>query len=133
MPTPMPRILVTGSRNWDDTETIAEALHLFYRALGKDRSIVLVHGGARGADAIAAEIWRNQGLPVEAHPADWKTHGRRAGFLRNQEMVRAGADVCLAFIKDDSKGATMCANLAEQAGIPVLRFNADAESGNAAI
>lgn len=121
------RVLVTGSRSWDDHDTVRAALAVArWDAAGP---MVVVHGACTsGADAIASwwcrQFARTKGLGIteERHPADWERHGRRAGFVRNAEMVALGADVCLAFIRAASPGASHCARLAEEAGIPTRRF-----------
>lgn len=115
-----PRILVTGSRHWVRRSTIEDALREVGRAYA--RPPVLVHGAARGADTIAAEVAAGMGWEVEPHPARWGTHGDAAGPLRNAEMVAAGANLCLAFILNASRGAEGCARLARAARIPVLYF-----------
>lgn len=81
--------------------------------------IVLVHGGARGADSLAHTLWLQAGLPVEVHHADWAAHGKRAGILRNLHMVELGAELCLAFPVGESRGTRHCMSAAEKAGIPV--------------
>jgi hypothetical protein len=113
------RILVTGSRTWTHTTTIRRHLTHARQAYP---GAVLIHGNARGADRIAAGIWRHWQLPVEPHPADWTHHGRAAGYHRNRAMVATGADLCLAFIRNNSPGATMCADLAETAGTRTIRI-----------
>lgn len=121
------RILVTGSRTWDDEETIANAL--WCSIMLATETPTLVSGACpTGADAIAERLVQQtidehpDSWVIERHPAEWDKHGKRAGFVRNAEMVNLGADVCLAFIKDGSKGATMTADLAEKAGIPTKRY-----------
>jgi uncharacterized phage-like protein YoqJ len=126
------RILITGSRTWDDPEFVDDAICDVIMSHYNETDFVVVHGTAKGADQMAGwavdrlqrEWSSTTGRTVreERHPANWNEDGKRAGYLRNQEMVDAGADICLAFIHNDSKGATMCADLAEEAGIPVLRY-----------
>lgn len=120
------RILVTGSRTWDDILRITNELRdevLAARMCGAHP--VIVHGACpRGADMIAARWARGYDVTQEPHPADWNRYGKVAGFRRNAEMVALGADVCLAWIKDGSRGATHCAEAAAKAGIPVRYFRA---------
>ena len=122
------RILITGSRDWTNQNAVYGAIHMAIFEISEligsrttgEPAVTIVHGHCpTGADAIAN---RMIGLEIERHPADWEEHGRAAGPIRNAEMVALGADVCLAFIKNNSKGATGCALLAEKAGIPTRRF-----------
>jgi hypothetical protein len=116
------RILVTGSRDWTDTDLIRDAL-MAATVDVPDARVVVVHGGAGGADTIADRLALRLGWRREPHPADWARYGRRAGPLRNDAMVALGADLCLAFILDRSPGASHCWSRARYAGIPDVPYH----------
>jgi hypothetical protein len=117
------RVLVTGSRTWPYPLIITGALIEAWTVRLRGDEFIVVHGHCKkGADAMADRICAEQGFHVERHPANWQRDGKQAGFIRNIEMVQAGADVCLAFIHNASKGATHCADAAQAAGIPVRRY-----------
>lgn len=112
----MARILITGSRTWENTALIQSVL----LTLGDPETDTLVSGACpTGADKICEDVWPGR---IERHPANWEAYGRGAGFKRNKEMVDLGADLCIAFIHNGSKGATHTADTAEKAGIKVVRF-----------
>ncbi|MDM4721865.1 DUF2493 domain-containing protein [Micromonospora sp. WMMA1363] len=120
------RVLVTGSRDWTDTEVIADALTRVrddLKTAGRDTTDAVLVSGAcpTGADAIAERMADSLGWRVERHPADW-TRGRRAGYVRNAAMIGRGADLCVAFIRARSRGATMTVQLAQAAGIPTVVY-----------
>ncbi|MFE2164843.1 DUF2493 domain-containing protein [Streptomyces sp. NPDC059447] len=112
------RILVTGSRDWTDTDAICEALDAASHAGSSDVWIV-VGDCPTGADRIAYQWATAAMVPIDVHRADWDSHGKAAGPIRNAAMVNSGADLVLAFIRNGSRGASHTVALARRAGIPV--------------
>jgi hypothetical protein len=107
------RIIVCGSRRWQDRDRIAD------RLFDCPTDTTIVHGNARGADRIAHQEAQKLGLLVESHPADWERHGKRAGVIRNEEMADLGAELCIAFWDGSSKGTEHMISAARMRGIPV--------------
>lgn len=123
------RVIVTGSRDFTNGVIIEDSLSFLratYGAIGV--RLVVVHGDCpTGADWYArnwAERRAHVSLPVihEPHPADWKTHGKAAGPIRNEEMASLGADVCLAFPLGESRGTRDMINRARNRGIEVVEY-----------
>lgn len=117
------RVLITGSRDWSDTAALRAVLD---ELLAEHHGLVLVHGGCpRGADALADRWARDhpREVLVDRYPANWGRYGRAAGLRRNGDMVRAGADLCVAFFVPGAgnRGTAHCAKLARRAGITVRR------------
>lgn len=78
------KILVCGDRFWSDIELIAEVIATY------SSDTILVHGACHlgGADIIAGEVAKQLGFEVREYPADWKTYGKKAGPIRNLEMLK---------------------------------------------
>jgi len=132
------RIIVTGSREWTCRPTIEAALRKHAAVPGQH---VLVHGGAKGADLIAAAVAEELGWKVECHDADWtapctsdcrhaprrrrggSTYCPAAGVRRNQLMADLGADLALAFFRcgHANRGTWDMVQRAVRADIPVRK------------
>lgn len=108
------RILVCGGRKYDNADHVYKVLAEYVRG-----PVTIIHGDASGADAIAAKMAFELGYPVEAYPADWKSHLRNAGPIRNQEMIDSGVDLVIAFAGGAGTRDTM--RRAEKSQIPVRR------------
>lgn len=122
------RVLVTASRHWDDWELLDFVLCSVAGPYLPD--VTIIHGNYGRGDQMADDWALIHGLVPERHDPDWAQFGRKAGPIRNAEMVQAGADVCVAFIKNASRGATGCSDLAEAAGIKPMRYR-DGDHGPA--
>ncbi len=114
------RVIVTGSRKWTNAGAMEFALIDATAGADPKEPFTVVHGACpTGADAIADDLATRLGVIVERHPADWAAHGRKAGPIRNAEMIKAGADLVLAFPLPGGRGTQHAIRLAREAGIPV--------------
>ena len=96
-----------------DEAAVEEALTTVLR-----RGDTVVHGGARGADTLAGLVAKRLKLGVEVYQADWKTYGKAAGAIRNQQMLESGVDAVLAF--PGGKGTADMVRRARKVGVEVL-------------
>ncbi len=97
-----------------------------YRKKPLHEWLTVVHGGCpKGADRLA-DIFARKVLKckVIVYPADWKKHGKRAGPLRNLQMVQQSkADVALAFLRNNSSGTKNCRDAAKKQGLATETFH----------
>jgi hypothetical protein len=116
------RVLVCGSRSWSDYKRIKEELAALHPGIGPDDTAdlpVVIDGDARGADKLAHQAAVELGYGTATYPADWKTHGKRAGILRNAQMLAEGKpDLVIAFWDGSSRGTLNMIEIAQEAGVP---------------
>lgn len=117
------RVIVTAHRDWDDFETIVWAVDELEReTVGP---VIIVHGGAAGGDQGFAEVAiannGHLGWSEEVHRPDYlKYPPKIAPLVRNTEMVRKGAALCIALYDGRSGGGTVdTMSKARRAGIRV--------------
>lgn len=80
-------VLVCGGRRYDDRKAVGGVLS----KLRDDRGVAcIIQGGATGADYLAKQWGRREGVPVIEIEAQWQRYGKRAGHLRNGWML----DLC---------------------------------------
>jgi len=107
------KIIIAGSRGITDYEVVEAAV-----AESGFAATVVVSGGADGVDALGERWALEHGLHVVRFPARWKYYGRRAGVIRNLEMVRF-ADALVAVWDGQSKGTGHTIREARKRGLLV--------------
>lgn len=77
------RIVIAGGRDFDDYQGMCKVLDKIKWELGD----VIISGTANGADTLGERYANEHGLRIARFPARWDKHGKKAGFLRNEEMA----------------------------------------------
>lgn len=116
------RVIIAGSRKYDDYETLRNKCNhiLSQKMADTNIKIIVLSGGASGADALGERYAKEYNLQIERHPAEWDKYGRSAGPIRNAEMA-ACADALIAFPKEgeSNRGTYNMISLAKTKGLLV--------------
>lgn len=107
------RVLVCGGRDFTNLKSL-------YDSLDNIKVITcIIQGGARGADRLAKRYADENEILCQEFPADWIQYGKKAGFIRNKQMLDEGRpDLVVAF--PGGRGTAMMIELAKKAGIKVI-------------
>lgn len=124
------RIIVAGSRDFNDYELLSDSLTKYFgekveaNIIDSPNQVEFVSGTARGADTLGEKYAYSLGYKVKRFPANWDLYGKRAGYLRNEQMAKYSvADgkhgVLFAFLDGVSKGTKHMIDLATKHGLEV--------------
>ena len=114
--------LICGGRSFSDRQ-------MFDRAMGdlmelKGCPSHIIHGAAKGADAMADEFGKRMGVRVTAFHPNWKEDGSAAGPLRNELMLQQKPDLVVAF--PGGRGTADMVERARKASVDVAEIKATA-------
>jgi hypothetical protein len=139
------KLAIIGSRSFEDYELLRRTIaDLSWRWVstgpdgeGRNRCQIdeVISGGAAGADSLGArwvEEHNKEGkegwyyltydfapIKLTVFKPDWAKYGKRAGFLRNEDIVKA-ADMVLAFWNGSSKGTANSLAIAKRLKKPTM-------------
>lgn len=108
------RLAIVGSRGFMDYNRLCQGI----ANLG-DTIECIVSGGARGADSLAAQYARENGIELVEFLPEYDKYGRSAPIIRNKSIVD-NADCVLAFWDGASRGTKNSIDYARRQGKRVV-------------
>ena len=109
----MTNIAIVGSRDFNDFELLDNRITSWLKQTISIDRIVIVSGGAKGADTLAEKFADKYGFEKLIYRANWDIYGKRAGFIRNRDIIKC-ADIVFAFWDGESKGTKNSIDLANE-------------------
>jgi len=115
------KVVIAGTRTFDNYELLKQECDKILSETQEE--IEIVSGGARGADALGERYAKENEYKLTIFPANWDRFGKRAGYLRNEEMADY-ADAVIAFWDERSRGTYNMIELAARKSLKlrVIRY-----------
>lgn len=116
------KVLVCGDRHYKDRDKVFHVLDVFHAKIGP--SMMIISGGAEGADEFAREWAVSRKVDHQIYYAKWALFHKAAGPIRNRRMAKKKPRLVIAFHPnlDESKGTRDMVNLATDRGVKVKKF-----------
>ena len=97
------KIVIAGCRNYNNYEEAKTYIDLCISNIRNGNKIIILSGGASGADKLGERYAKENGFEVELYPADWNNYGKSAGPRRNKLMAE-NCDCVICFWDGKSRG-----------------------------
>lgn len=111
----MNHFAIVGTRSFCDLKLVATITETLCRDYP---DITVVSGGAVGPDDVSEKVAKRMNRKTLIFKPNWAQYGKRAGFLRNEQII-AASDFVVAFWDGKSKGTEHSINLAIKMGKPI--------------
>lgn len=111
------RVIIAGSRNFDDMELLDKKLIPYFAKLIK-KDTLIISGGASGADTLGAIWGKDKGYSLTIFAADWDTQGKAAGPIRNKQMAEHATHLVL-FWDGKSRGSASMLKFAKECNLEI--------------
>ncbi len=112
------RVVIAGCRDYNNYQEAKEYIDYCLSNIRKENEIIIVSGGACGADIIGEQYAKENGFMVEKYPADWQKYGRSAGPKRNKQMAEI-CDYVICFWDKKSRGTKLMIDYAKMYNKPI--------------
>ncbi len=139
----MVRIIIAGGRDFNNYELLKQSVNdiifdlesrKIITRIGntsrvKEKHLIeFISGTARGADKLGEQYVSETIYSVKKFPANWDLYGKRAGYIRNEQMAKyAMSDnsygVLIAFWDGKSRGTKHMIDLANKYGLEIHIVN----------
>ena len=115
---PIKRVVIAGCRDFTDYKQAKEYIDFCISNIRQEYRIIIVSGGAKGADTLGEQYAKKNGFEIERYLADWDTYGKSAGPRRNKIMAEV-SDYVICFWDGKSRGTKSMIEYARQFNKPL--------------
>ncbi len=113
------KVIVAGTRYYKNQEFVDRKLDHLLQNFSKENIQIVEGGEPTGVDRRAREYAQKRGIDYRTFEADWDTHKKAAGPIRNREMAEYGTHL-VAFWDGESRGTKNMINEAKKKGLKVI-------------